>query len=813
MAQLKLDLSSFKSSGVYTVEVDNTIQHLVDTDALRMVAGFSERPPFNRPIFFNSKADKEKIYGSSINTKLERKGCFYERFLDILLESGPVIGINLLNVNDNDKVGFSSFPLAATENTEHEAHMMPYTEFFDRSRFWTLSTSNLNQVASSKRNGTNDPVTIQSSMYKSSIFNIVNTSTSDITVFLIKDTDVLGYNVTAEKWYEGQPIPYGWIDKEDYMSEYFVKLVVVKGNWTSFSSLSKDLTWSKYFNDKGLIATEVNKFINADGVSLVGAWSGAIIPNFYNKAGSLVSLDSIVNSYADQTGIMIAFNEDAMESLYNNGSSIGQVYDSNYSESVDEDDAAATYMIDMVGRYVREGNSGIKFLSYVNGDASDIIETVKVNKDANEADNEFVIFAGTNNYLSNITVGMYVETKTGLTRIIKKSYDSTLQNYTFTCLSDINKLEKYNDEDGKFVTIHKSLQSAFTTIAPICLSGLKLTEKHRPGYDENGNYSLEGGVEKIYSMLSNEGIRRGLKNKDMISFRYIIDSLAGGLDSGLGGKSHLATLAKEVGKCTAIVNFPSVTEMAMSTDPLFCDATAQNSISKNFDTKFIPTGGNQDAHCSKPLTLPTKDEGADYIGIFSPFLKYRTGNRTILIPPAAHVANAFNVKYNGGDPYATIANTNGILNDSDVIGVEYQYDDQDRDNLEPFGVNPIILQNGKTMIYGNRTAYQDVLSDLNYLHVRELLNTIEIECEAVLKNYVFRANNSITRAEIVRKLNPILEDKLTSGALYSYNIICDETNNTAEIINKAFGIVDISVVCTKNMEKIVQRIIIDKLSE
>lgn len=793
--QLKLDLSSFKSSGVYTLEVDNSIQQIVEVESLRLVPGFSEKPPFNRPIFLNSIEDKRKIYGSSIDTKLERKGCFYERSLDILLQNGPCIAINLLKTDDNDKVGFTSFSLSANDKEAIDATTTaPYTEFFDRSRFWTLSTANLNQVVASKVVG-NVPSDIISRMNETRIFNIVNTGTSDVTVFVIKDVNVTGYNITAEKWYENQELPYAWMNKTDNMSDYFVKLVVIKGDWTNFEKLSTDITWSRYFDNNGLKVSEVNKFLNATGVTAIGSWSGCIIPNFYNKAGDLVSIDALVNSYAVQTGVMVSLNEAAFESLTNVDGT--QCHD---GEALD-----ASYKIDMVGNFITSDMNDVKMLSYSSISGSDIVSAI-------DADiiigNTFDLAAGGEDpYLKDLTIGTLVEGEDSLVRIIKKSYNKNTSTYTFTCEANI----KSNDDN--VVNVHKPLQSAFTHITPVKLQGLMLSNRHRPGFDVNGNVSLESGIEKIYSVLNDEGILRGLKNKEMISFRYIIDTMSGGLGAGLAGKKHLANLAKSVGKCTALINFPSVTEMTMSTDPLFCSADLQNSISKQFDTKYIPTGGNQDAHCSDPLTLPTKEEGADYVGIFSPFLKYRTGNRTILIPPAAHVANTFNTKYMGGDPYATIANLNGIISDSAVVGLEYLYDDQDRDNLEPFGVNPIISQNGRTMIYGDRTAYQEVLSDLNYLHVRELLNTIELECQAVLKNYVFKANNSLIRAEIVRKLNPILEEKLVSGALYSYNITCDETNNTPEIIDRAFGVVDITVQVTKNMEKIVQRIIIENLSE
>lgn len=815
--QLKLDLSSFKSSGVYTLEVDNSIQQIIEVESLRLVPGFSEKPPFNRPIFLNNIEDKRKIYGSSINTKLERKGCFYERSLDILLQDGPCIAINLLNTTADDKVGYMTVPMSTCDKGEHFYNeLMSYDDFFDRSRFWTLSTTNLNQIAASKVLSSAAPDQLISNMYKSSILNISNTGTNDITVFVIKDSDVIGYNVTAEKWYENQELPYAWMNKNDYMSDYFIKVVVIKGDWTQFPQLSTDITWSKYFDKNGLKISEMNKFLNATGVTTIGSWSGCIIPNFYNKAGDLVSIDSIINSYSVQTGLMISINEAALESLVNTQD------DQKYDGEIE-----ANYKIDMVGHFIKYDDSSVKFLTYsdnING--NDIVSKVNIISTEN---NTFKVFPPKRDqYLQNITVGTLVETKeNGLTRIIKKAYDKNTGEYTFTCLDGNIRVETESiidpdlvapgdtslDVKGQVIFIHKPINVAFTHISPKYLKGLTISNRHRPGYDENGNVSLEAGVEKIYNMLNSDGILRGLKNKEMVSFRYIIDTMSGGLGAGLKGKNVLAKLAKSVGKCTALINFPSVTEMSMSTDPLFCSANLQDSISKTFDTKYIPTGGNQDAHCSDPLSLPSKEEGADYVGIFSPFLKYRTGNRTILLPPAAHVANAFNSKYRGGDPYATIANLNGILSDTNIVGLEYLYDDQDRDNLEPFGINPIIKQSGKTMIYGDRTAYQDVISDLNYLHVRELLNTIELECHEILKTYVFRANNSITRAEIIRRLNPILEEKLSSGALYSYTITCDETNNTPEIIDRAFGIVDITVQVTKNMEKIVQRIIIDNLSE
>ena len=170
-------------------------------------------------------------------------------------------------------------------------------------------------------------------------------------------------------------------------------------------------------------------------------------------------------------------------------------------------------------------------------------------------------------------------------------------------------------------------------------------------------------------------------------------------------------------------------------------------------------------------------------------------------------------KYLGGDPYKTVANLNGILNNPQIVGLEYDFDKKDRDTLEPFGVNPLINRNGTIMIYGDRTAFQTYNSDFNFLHVRELLNTIEVRCKAILDDYIFTYNNAATRAEIITRLDPILKSMKDSGALAKYEIQVDEINNTKEVIDQKVCIVDIGVWVTPNMEKIITRLTVNRGSE
>ena len=836
MSNLKLDLDSFKSSGVYTLEYDNTVQETIGAESFRLAVGFTEHGPFNRPVFLANQTDRKKIFGN-INTKLEKRGSFFDRSLDIMLEYEPTIALNLMPVYDTDKVGMATFCLSV-DDSSHIDTSISYKEFFDRSKFWIPSTDNLKYIAVRESLDNNSKGKYKENANRGPILSVVNLETQNATIFILKEDNLAGYNVTFKNWYEGMELPYKWINPNDYVSDYFVKVIAIKGDWSDASQLSKDMTWKNYFDEDGLKVSEVAKFINNDNVNLIGSWSGIILPNFFNKSGKLVSIDSVVNSYTVNTGIMLSINEDALESLVlDNGN---QYIDENYDDVIDSSEGAnvAPYRIDMVGHFVNSSTSNVKILSYNSVKAEDIISNIKCD---NIEGNIFTIIPeDASDYVTYVKVGDLVEGENGLlTKIVKKIYNKEKQQYIFTCgdvvknvisstpaTTDETLEEGEGDENATTdasnnttnessysIIIHKTFNDVFTHANGTKLIGFKITNKHRPGFNDNGEYNVEEGVEKIYKLLTDEeeGIYRGLKNKDMVSFRYIVDTLDGGIDSEMGGKRHLAKLAKAVGQCTALINFPSISLLKTSTDPIFCDNKQSINISKQFNTKYIPTGGNTESASSKNLTIFTKDGGSDYSAMFSPFLRYNSGGRSVLIPPAAHVANAFMVKYKGGNPYATIANTNGYLNDNKIIDLEYIYDDTDRDNLEPFGVNPIIMQNAKPTIYGNRTCYQEVISDLNYLHVRELLNKLELESRAVLKPFTFRTNNAVTRAECVRSLNPIYEAALLSGALYSYNIIMDETNNTSEVISRAFGIVDIEVQVNKNMEKIVQRITLEKI--
>ena len=912
MSELTLNLSDYKSSGVYFVEIDNSIITGSVNSAIRLAIGYNERGPFNRPIYISSTADCDELLGD-IDLKLERRGCYTNRNIRTMAPVAPVYALNLLPVdtrdqaNNTDKSGFNAISFDSV--SENKEGTMPFCEMYDRSKFWIADGE-----AMMKGVITNDSIkTKNDEEVYGPLFAFGNAGTRDISLIVRKAENLTGYNVTFLDWYGSiDAIPYKWINPYDYVADYFIQVIAVNGNYTNYQNYANDSKWKEYFNNSGIKKDALNKFLRLDAVTVLGNWIGCIIPDFCDKQGKCRSIEYLINKTTNKTGLQFGINKTALETLYldidnvNTDTNLEETFTPKFfldkdGNGVDSSETSAgdaetpTYVIDMTGMNINlnKANQGVTFMSY-NIPAADIHNknVYTIHAKLTSADNlcSFVYdassearhdVAGKDVKKVIPSVGDYVRAANGtLTRIIKKQvnrvYDSSVatDKITFTTLSPICRYgvnynpqtlvvpddaniqnvggnttetnpELYGQQDYMVfadpvavddvdnvnlditVEIHKSITYIYETLKFLPLNGLKITNKHRPGYDKNGNLNFELGIEKIYKFLEDSGIRKGLLNNDIIDFRYIVDTMGGGLggyypdsygseytNKTFNGKKYLSKLAADKGHCTALLNLPSMSDFAASTTPIFCDDYNVGSSKPTFNVEYIAKGGNMDHAYTEPceeFELPvSSEEAAKYTAFFAPYLKYRQGTITVLIPPAADVSNTFMSKYLGGNPYATIANRTGILDNSNIVGVEYNFDKADRDALEPFGVNPIIERGTAVMIYGDRTAYQTVNSDFNYLHVRELLNTIEVRCKDVLDDYPFTYNNANTRAEIVTRLNPILAAMKDSGALAKYEIQMDELNNTQEIIDEKFGIVDIGVWVTPNMEKIITRITVNR---
>jgi hypothetical protein len=360
---------------------------------------------------------------------------------------------------------------------------------------------------------------------------------------------------------------------------------------------------------------------------------------------------------------------------------------------------------------------------------------------------------------------------------------------------------------GGDITRFKAVQEVATNYQFTYLAGFKMTAAHKPD-------GSEGRLSEILGMLdpSVSNLSEGLSSRHIIAFRYIVDTFDGGLQTQSGGKIYLTNLAMRRQKCLAIMNAPSIKKFIKSTDPRFTDPVTAANPKPLLNTRYIAEGGNLSLGPSFTYSMPDEDHGAKFSGFFAPFLVIRENNKNFSIPPAADVSNNFIRKFINGQPYSIVAGPRrGVLSNPRLVGLEYDFTDTDRGHLEPFGWNPIVFRRGiGFMIFGNQSAYQKTPSAFNNLHVRDLLITVEESIEDILANFIYEFNDPSLRLQIKSIVDAYLDNVRSGGGIYDYSTIMDESNNTPDIIDQNFAIIDVGIEPARGAQKFINRVTVFK---
>ena len=91
-------LAKIKSAGVYRYVFDKSDIPEAQRDSIRLVVGYSERGPFNTPVYINDSNDFIRTFGN-ISRRMERKGIFFHRMALQALQAGPIVCLNLKPFN------------------------------------------------------------------------------------------------------------------------------------------------------------------------------------------------------------------------------------------------------------------------------------------------------------------------------------------------------------------------------------------------------------------------------------------------------------------------------------------------------------------------------------------------------------------------------------------------------------------------------------------------------------------------------------------------------------------------------------------
>jgi hypothetical protein len=137
---------------------------------------------------------------------------------------------------------------------------------------------------------------------------------------------------------------------------------------------------------------------------------------------------------------------------------------------------------------------------------------------------------------------------------------------------------------------------------------------------------------------------------------------------------------------------------------------------------------------------------------------------------------------------------------STVVRAERKLTQGDRDSLYQGNVNPIAtFPNQGVVVFGQKTL-QKKASALDRVNVRRLLITLKDYISQIADTLVFEQNTIATRNSFLAQVNPYLASVQQRQGLYAFKVVMDDSNNTADVIDRNELIGQIYLQPTKTAE-------------
>ena len=132
-------------------------------------------------------------------------------------------------------------------------------------------------------------------------------------------------------------------------------------------------------------------------------------------------------------------------------------------------------------------------------------------------------------------------------------------------------------------------------------------------------------------------------------------------------------------------------------------------------------------------------------------------------------------------------------NIKNIVKLAYNPRKAERDLLYPAGVNPVVSFPGMgTVLYGDKTLLAKP-SAFDRINVRRLFIVLERAISIAAQYTLFEFNDTFTRSQFKNMVNPYLRDIKGRRGITDFLVVCDETNNTPQVIDRNEFVGDIYI--------------------
>ena len=201
------------------------------------------------------------------------------------------------------------------------------------------------------------------------------------------------------------------------------------------------------------------------------------------------------------------------------------------------------------------------------------------------------------------------------------------------------------------------------------------------------------------------------------------------------------------------------------------------------------------------MTAEASSYNSSYAACYAPWLQTtspETGE-LVWVPASTLIPGVYAYNDRVGEAWFAPAGLNrGGL--ATVVRPERKFSQSNRDTLYQGKVNPIASFPGSGVVVFGQKTLQTKASALDRVNVRRLLIQLKTYISQVADNLVFEQNTIATRNAFLSQVNPYLESVQQRQGLYAFKVIMDDSNNTADVIDRNQLIGQIYLQPTKTAE-------------
>ena len=209
------------------------------------------------------------------------------------------------------------------------------------------------------------------------------------------------------------------------------------------------------------------------------------------------------------------------------------------------------------------------------------------------------------------------------------------------------------------------------------------------------------------------------------------------------------------------------------------------------------------------VTTQAESLNSSYAGAYWPWLQARSATgANVWVPASTFIPGVFAFTDGASAPWFAPA---GLVRGGipGVLQAERKLTRNDRDTLYESKVNPIATFPGTGIaIFGQKTL-QTKAGALDRVNVRRLLIDLKKFIGDQAQGLVFEQNTITTRNKFLAAVNPYLDSVIQRQGLFAYRVVMDDSNNTADVIDRNQLVGQIYIQPAKTAEFIVLDFVVE----